>query len=127
MSASSTDLCDTYSPNTTNSGLDRAKLQDHLTVEAALNKAVHSNRKSASGAETAPAASKNRRGSESPLSPLIGSGTKDEGHWKSKPKRNNLRMRNTCGATGGYVKRWIRSHPESAISKVHEKHECLTT
>ncbi|GKB74835.1 reverse transcriptase domain-containing protein, partial [Tanacetum coccineum] len=26
----------------------------------------------------------------------------------------------------GYAKRWIRSHPKSAILKVHERHECLT-
>ncbi|GJR92637.1 hypothetical protein Tco_0264811 [Tanacetum coccineum] len=42
-------------------------------------------------------------------------------------KVTSLRMRMDIGISPGYVKRWIRSHPESAISKVTEKYECLTT
>ncbi|GKD31930.1 hypothetical protein Tco_1242708 [Tanacetum coccineum] len=38
----------------------------------------------------------------------------------------SLRMKMTLRCPR-YVKRWIHSHLESAISKVQEKHECLTT
>ncbi|GKF60458.1 hypothetical protein Tco_0177244, partial [Tanacetum coccineum] len=77
------------------------------------------------GAETAPAASKNHMIILAPPTEWGPEPAMEDAGSQSQ-KGISLRMRMTWRCPG-YVKRWIRLHLEFAISKVHEKHKCLTT
>ncbi|GJX72946.1 hypothetical protein Tco_0311541 [Tanacetum coccineum] len=150
-------LSDTYSPSTTKSGPDRANSRDRSHSRSRPHRRDSSNkdrprsRDCSRGVEesydntpptygtrpnkwnyhsrdkTGTSYVKRRRGKWNPLIPAYrraAPAMEDTG--SQSQKGTSLRMRMTWRCPG-YVKRWIRSHPESAISKVHEKHECLTT